>query len=482
METISRSLLTFLLNSLWQIPLAAAVAALSCHFMREGPASHRHAVWVAALVAAALLPLASVRTRQPAPGPQLAITLPDTAAGSVAFRPSGETAALSPVPLSRTVSFAATTATILLAAYFLFVVYRVARLAWASVRTVQIRSTARYSEIPAALDAVWMRCQEAFGLSGVPLLVSGQVSGPVAAGRAIILPESMLAETSEEVLTTAVGHEMAHIARRDFGCNVFYELLHVPVGFHPAAWLIRREIERTREMACDELVTHRLMDAGIYARSIVRMAGEMMALPRPGYTLGVFDGDILEARIRRLMERPRASLKRARLLLVTGLLAMVLCAVFASGVALTARAQGSAGALMKQAEAAYNRGDYRVAAEWFENAVKLDPANVKAKLLLANTLLRDYLPGPGADRALAARARQQYLDALALEAGNRQALHGLMLLDTSTKQYTEARGWALKAIQADATNKGAYYTVAVVDWLLAYRDYADARLAAGMKP
>ncbi len=48
METISRSLLTFLLNSLWQIPLTAAVAALTCRLMRKGPASHRNAVWVAA--------------------------------------------------------------------------------------------------------------------------------------------------------------------------------------------------------------------------------------------------------------------------------------------------------------------------------------------------------------------------------------------------------------------------------------------------
>ena len=63
METISRSLLTFLLNSLWQIPLAAAVAALACRLMRNGPASHRHAVWVAALAAAILLPLASMRQR-----------------------------------------------------------------------------------------------------------------------------------------------------------------------------------------------------------------------------------------------------------------------------------------------------------------------------------------------------------------------------------------------------------------------------------
>ena len=95
-----------------------------------------------------------------------------------------------------------------------------------------------------------------------------RVSGPLTAGDAIILPQSLLAESSEEVLTTAVGHEMAHIARRDFACNVLYQLLQVPIAFHPATWLLRREIERTREMSADEMVTQRLLDAGAYARSI----------------------------------------------------------------------------------------------------------------------------------------------------------------------------------------------------------------------
>ena len=64
METISRSLLTFLLNSLWQIPLAAAVGGAGLPPHAPGPTSHRHAVWVAALAAAILLPLASVRSVQ----------------------------------------------------------------------------------------------------------------------------------------------------------------------------------------------------------------------------------------------------------------------------------------------------------------------------------------------------------------------------------------------------------------------------------
>ncbi len=483
METISRSLLTFLLNSLWQIPVAAAVALLVCRLMRRGPASHRHAVWVAALAASVLLPVASMRSGPQIPTPQFSTSLADAAPANItSSRPGAARPAIPAAPVSRTVSFAETTATILLGGYFVFVVFRLARLARASARTVQIRRGARHTAIPATLDGVWMRCEEAFGLSGVPLLVSARVSGPVNAGRAIILPESLLGETSEDVLTTAVGHEMAHIARRDFGCNLMYEVLSMPIDFHPAVWLMQREIERTREMACDELVTHRLMDAGAYARSIVSIASGMMALPRPGYTLGVFDGDILEARIRRLMERPAANLKRARLLLASGLAALALCGVIASSLSLTARAQDSAHAAMKQAEAAYNRGDYKEAAEQFENAVKLEPANLKAKLLLARTLLAEYQPGSGAADPLVAGARQQYLDVLGVEPANKQAIQGMMLLNTNSKQFAEAHEWALKAIQADATDKGAYYTAAFVDWSMTYPDYAKARLAAGMKP
>src|SRR5689334_4338319 len=68
MNRIDGYLLTFLLNSLWQVPLAAAVAALICRAMRNGPARYRHMVWVAALAAAILLPLASTgrgRSDQP---------------------------------------------------------------------------------------------------------------------------------------------------------------------------------------------------------------------------------------------------------------------------------------------------------------------------------------------------------------------------------------------------------------------------------
>lgn len=488
METISRSLLTFFVNSLWQIPLAAAVAALACRFMRPGPASHRHAVWVTALAAALLLPLASVRTAAPTDTLQFAPTLaaPEVAAGpsasSAPRSPAQAPPAVSPAPVPRTISFARTTATLLLAAWFLFVLYSLARLVWASIRTLRIRRAAHAREIPLRLDRVRSRCQEAFGQEGVELLFSSDISGPVAAGGTIILPESLLAETSEDVLTTAIGHEMAHIARRDFACNLLYELLLLPVGFHPAAWPIRRGIERTREMACDELVTQRLMDAGVYARSIMSIAAAMTALPRPGYTLGVFDGDILEERIRRLVERPAANLKRARLVLAGGLAALALCAVAASTLALTARAQGIAGDMMKEGQAAYNRGDYKTAAGAFDVAVKLNPDNLEAKLSLAKSLFQQYIPGTDPANPAVAGARQQLLEVLAREPGNKRALLGIMVLTADTRQFAEAHEWAQKAIQADATLTDAYYMAGFLDWSMTYPDYAGARQAAGMQP
>jgi TonB family protein len=369
-----------------------------------------------------------------------------------------------------------------LGAYLVFVMFRLVLLALAVLRTVQIRRAAHAAAVPQPIESVWRRCQESLGRTSVRLLFSTQVSGPVTAGRTIILPESLLDEASPDVLTTAIGHEMAHIARHDFGGKILLELLRLPVSFHPAAWLIRQGIERTREVACDELVTARLMDAGAYARSIVSIAAGMTALPLPGYTLGAFDGDILEERIRRLVERPAANLKGARLLLLAGLAALGICAVAASSLALNARAQSGAETMRKQGEEAYNRGDYAAAVVQFQNAANSEPANWNAKLSLANALVAaSNAPVPwDAASPLAARVRQLYLDVLAQDPRNKQAHQGMINLYTYSRQFDEAHDWALQTIQADPSDPSAYYMAGFADWSMTYPDYAAARQAAGM--
>lgn len=480
MQTLSADFITFFLNALWQIPLIAAVAALACRLMRNSPAGHRHAVWVAALAASLLLPLASVR--QGADTAALRAIVPPAA------EPPASTFGAAPVPravsaarpTSRTILYAPAIAGILLAAYGFFLLLRCGKLLRAWLQTERIRQQADPARMRPLVEKVWLRCLSAFELYDVQLLASPTVPSPVTAGAwstAIILPDGLFSETSEDVLSTAIGHEMAHIARRDFALRVLYEILWLPIAFHPAMLIIRRGIEQTREMACDELVTRKLLDAGVYARSIVTIAAVMSGLPRPGYTLGVFDGDILEQRVRRLLERPAANLKRARLLLATGLGAMALCVAIAAGLAISVRAQGGAASEdMKAGGAALNSGDLNAAIQHFQNAVRLEPSNVRPKLFLANALLREDTPQHLSE------ARRQYLDVLSLDPKNRQAIEGLASVSTLSKQFSEAHDWVMKLLAADPKNASAYYLAGFLDWSMIYPPYAQARAAAGMKP
>jgi cell division septation protein DedD len=181
------------------------------------------------------------------------------------------------------------------------------------------------------------------------------------------------------------------------------------------------------------------------------IAASMTALPRPGYTLGVFDSDILEQRIRRLLHRPAANLKRARLLLAAGLSALALCAVIASGVALTARAQTA------------------------------DRADIDARVKAARVLLDNAMSKPG-DTELISQVRQALLDILARDSANQEALNGMMTLSVIAKQPAEGRQWALKMVALYPKEKTAYYSVGFTDWSIVYPAMQAVRTAAGMRP
>ena len=63
MRISSQLLLTFLLNSLWQIALIAALAAFGSWLLRNSVARYRHWLWVSALCLAFLVPaITSLRT------------------------------------------------------------------------------------------------------------------------------------------------------------------------------------------------------------------------------------------------------------------------------------------------------------------------------------------------------------------------------------------------------------------------------------
>jgi tetratricopeptide (TPR) repeat protein len=370
---------------------------------------------------------------------------------------------------------------VVLWAYLAFLLYRLIGLARGAWRTARICRTA--TAAGPDRSAVWERCRAAFGVSDVELRWSAHIAGPVTAARMVILPIGM-ADASDEVLATAIGHEMAHIARRDFPLHVLLEVIALPIAFQPAAIWLRREIDRMRELACDELVTARLLEPEVYAHSIVRIAAEMAGAPRPGYTLGVFDGDILEERIRRLLDRRVANLAQARVLLAAGIGSLAVCVVIASGLAVSARAQGPAQTEMQLAGEAFNKGYYAQAAAHFEKAVAIEPANLNARLFLANTYLQEFAAAgkanatDGQPPALIAAAVAQYREVLRRDPKNLTAAFGLVSVN-GPGNLEESRSLMMKVIDADAKNKEAYYAIAVLDWQTAFRPIAAANGGVG---
>lgn len=483
METISQSLLTFVLNAAWQITLIAAIAGLCTYLMRRGPASHRHAVWFAALIGAVLLPALSVtNTRRVQP---LTFNLSmDTPAFPVTSPVRTNVANVAPrTPrLPETVPFSQRAAIVVIAAYAALVLFACIRFCRALLKTVEIRRTATGKAATPMLRRVWDRCSGLFGTA--ELLSSQTIISPVAVGLlnpAVIVPDSLWNEDSEEVLTAAIGHELVHVSRRDYMLNLLQEILLIPIAFHPAVWFIKRNLERTREMACDEAVTAGLLERRVYAQSIMRIAKAVSGLPRPGYSLGIFDGNILEQRIRLLLERTGVDRRRARVFLATALTTLAICTIGAAGFALTARAQSPYQDQMKAGGEAYNAGNFNGAIEHFSAAVKVDPENINAKLFLANALMRQYYSESNPSAQLIENARQQYQDVLARDPRNKQANAGVLSLLIDQKDMNAAREWALKLSSIDANDPNVWYTLGLLDWAIAFPDFQKAKQASGAK-
>ena len=147
-----------------------------------------------------------------------------------------------------------------------------------------------------------------FGVQNVAVTLTNEARVPYTIGTRrplIVLPEAFCAGADETRLLSVIGHEMAHVARRDFLTNLLCELVALPISFHPLTFLIKRQIDRTRELACDELVTTHVLAPKVYARSLLWAADVSRQYSSQAFMLSIFDGKILEERIVRLMRNNR---------------------------------------------------------------------------------------------------------------------------------------------------------------------------------
>ena len=381
MDRINEVALTFLLNAAWQITVVMLVASICARLLRDAPARYRHALWVVALMLSIALPLWSVynlrgdatetflpspitkTTSQESSAPTAAAALNSTGHPSASVVERENASPLKTILQQRrqTLPQLPFITLALFIAYAIFLLYRLNTLRRAWRETRDIRRSAYERPIPDEMRKVAAQCGVSFNLKDVRIRCSAKVDAPVTIGwhePVIILPESFYATLPAETLASVLGHEMAHIARRDFALNLIYEFLRLPISFHPLANLATRQIIRTRELACDELVAGRVLAADAYARSLVRVASSLATNANHAYSLGVFDADILEERIMRLIEkRGRLSVSARRLLLAASFSLLLTTTLTASVFSLGLRRAAGHASGVAQEQTSKEQGD-----------------------------------------------------------------------------------------------------------------------------
>lgn len=143
---------------------------------------------------------------------------------------------------------------------------------------------------------------------------------------------------------------------------------------------------------------------------------------------------------------------------------------------------------------AFKNAKYSDAVEHFENAIKLDPTNPNAKLYLATAYMQQWIPGADSpeNKKMAEAARKGFQEVLSQDPKDKTALASLaslsyneaqsMSTEEKAKKFDEAAEWNKKLIEADPTNKEAYYSLGVIAWGKWYPALMTARAKLGMKP
>jgi len=335
MLRISEFILSFVLNSAWQVAAIFVVAALALWLMRNGPARYRHALWVIALLSCLVVPLLTATRFVPAWISRFQVVSPSAqparfdSVNSTVSQNSQETNSNVDHTSSRRATVTATPRSIQLLAfcYLLFVLMRGLRLVRFWRRKEKLRQSATRASVTPEIEAVAQRCRELLNVKDALVTFSAKARVPYTIGTLrplVVLPDSFCANLEEATLLSVIGHEMAHVARRDFLTNLLCELVALPISFHPLAFLIKQQIDRTRELACDDLVTGNILAPRVYARSLLWAADVSRQYTSQAFMLSIFDGKILEERIMQLMRSNRRnSARMARILVLAA--ASVLC-------------------------------------------------------------------------------------------------------------------------------------------------------------
>jgi len=317
-------MLSYLMNSLWQVPLLCAVGWLAARALHPIGAGAEHRAWVTVLVLQALLPALSLQwlrnvlswmagPAHPAADGNVSIVVgPTTALGGFHL----------PAPFL----------TIAALAYSLATLYFLARFLWRCLRLASICRRSSQLTLSPSQAACLARAQHNCSVPDVSLRASDELRAPVTlrfTRNVILLPAALGSALADSDFRTVIEHELAHIRRQDFARNLSYELLSLPISYHPLLRLMRERIAETREMICDQLAAEHA-GAIEYGRSLLRLASMLVTRPpaRSLHAIGIFDSNTLERRLMRLKQNSTLPQGALRFVLITAcaLLVLATCA------------------------------------------------------------------------------------------------------------------------------------------------------------
>ncbi|MFC5861880.1 M56 family metallopeptidase [Acidicapsa dinghuensis] len=138
----------------------------------------------------------------------------------------------------------------------------------------RLRRSARRAVPPALEENLRAVCARLRVTRRVALRISDEVISPMAMGvwrATILLPVSAAMFLAPEELEAILAHELGHIRRWDYACNLVQTALETVLFFHPAVWWLSKTVRYRREVCCDEIAVASCSDALVYAQTLLRL-------------------------------------------------------------------------------------------------------------------------------------------------------------------------------------------------------------------
>ena len=312
MRELAGFVLTYVGNSVWQVPLVFVAGWVAARMVRRLGIVQEHRVWCGALLLAVVLPAAAVDVRA-LTAEAMAALIARFAEGVVAT--GRVTVTMAGSYADGAVHLSTWWMKVALGAYAVLVLYFAVRLMGGLWGMRRLRSRVSAEAVEAGLRASWERYRASFRLEGSEIAVVSHAAVPMTVGvvrRMLLLPATWPAAIQSEDVDAAIAHEFAHMQRRDYAKNLLYQLLTLPIAYHPATWLLKARVVETREMVCDAMAAEAVAGRERYARSLLRLAENLVQGMRRQnlYAIGIFDANNFERRVMNLtvqqMEAGRA--------------------------------------------------------------------------------------------------------------------------------------------------------------------------------